>query len=107
MTKAEIKKYLSRYRAEMARAQRLKVDQLRFSCSSDLLQKQIDEATRNAEGIESAICAEQDLMNREILMRKYIYGDTLEEIACQLNYSVRHVQRLLDHAVDSLILPPS
>ncbi|MBQ5910821.1 MAG: helix-turn-helix domain-containing protein [Clostridia bacterium] len=36
------------------------------------------------------------------MLRKYIYGQTLERIAEELNYSPRHIQRILNAAVEEV-----
>lgn len=102
MTKQETKEYLQQYRLCMARAQRLRLDMEQFSASAASIKKDMEECVSRSSRIAELIEGHKNLMEREILMRKYIYGDTIEAIAEMLNYSARHIQRIVDKAAESL-----
>ncbi len=104
MDRNNIKKKLSEYRRLMARVQQLNIDIQLYESSRKELIKERDKCLLAANYIENAIKKEEDLRKREILIRKYIYGDTLEEIAGRLSFSSRHIQRLLNAAADKIIL---
>lgn len=99
MNIAETKKYLENYRRNMARVARLKNDIQLFSVSAPILQKEIEECIKNSHIIEGIIISHTNNCQREIMLRKYVYGQTLEKIAEDLNYSPRHIQRILNAAV--------
>lgn len=104
MDRNNVKKKLSDYRKLMARVQQLNIDIQIFEGSRKELINERDKCLLLARDIECAIKKEQDLRKREILIRKYIYGDTLEEIGERLSFSSRHIQRLLNSAADKIIL---
>ena len=104
MTLIEKKRLLEGYTGEMARAQRMRGDLGRFKASADSIQKEIDACIHRAEKSERIISSIKDHTHREILLRKYIYGDTLEEIAEVLCYSVRHLQRIIETALSALCI---
>ena len=104
MERNNAKKMLSEYRKLMARVQQLNIDIELFESSRDELIIEREECLRAAKFIEDTIKKENDLRKREILTRKYIYGDTLEEIAQRLCFSSRHIQRLLNSATETIIL---
>lgn len=102
MTKNEMKQYLQQYRSCMAKAYRLGCDMQQFTASAASIKKEMDDCISRSSRIEELISSHEDLMEREILIRKYIYGDTIESIADILSYSPRHIQRILDKAAESL-----
>ena len=104
MDRNNAKKRLSEYRKLMARVQQLNLDIELYESSREELFKERKKCLQSAKFIEEAIKKESDLRKREILTRKYIYGDTLEEIAQRLCFSSRHIQRLLNSAADAIIL---
>ena len=104
MDKKEIKKTLSNYRKLMAQAGKLEVALNIYEGCKEELTQQLKVCLESAKGIEKAINGQQDIRKREILIRKYIYGDTLEDIAQRLCFSSRHIQRLLDSAVCDIAL---
>ncbi len=104
MERNETKKKLSQYRRLMARVQQLNIDIQLYESSRKELTYERDQCLLFANHIENAIKKEKDLRKREILIRKYIYGDTLEEIAEKLSFSSRHIQRLLNSAADKIVL---
>ncbi len=104
MDKKQTKKILSNYRKLMAEAGQLEVALNIYEGCREELTAQLSECLALAKQIEKAIRRQKDLRKREILIRKYIYGDTLTEIADKLCFSSRHIQRLLDSAVNDISL---
>ena len=102
MNRTEVKKYLEGYRQNMARAGRLKNDMENFSASAPSIFKEIEECIKQSGMIEGIIISHKNICQREIMLRKYIYGQTIETIAEELNYSPRHIQRILNDAVEQL-----
>lgn len=102
MTAVQTKKYLSEYRLHMARAIRLKREMETFKASKASIQKEIEECINKSGIIEGIIASHGNLCEREIMLRKYVYGQTIEKIAEELNYSPRHIQRILTGAVGEL-----
>ena len=54
--------------------------------------------------IENSINNVNDSILRELLIEKYILGKTLEQIAFNLNYSVRQIERLHKKAIEIITL---
>ena len=104
MDRNSVKKKLAEYRKLMARVEQLNIDIQLYESSRDELIFERDKCLASANFIEKAIKKENDLKKREILVRKYIYGDTLEEIADRLSFSSRHIQRLLNSAAEQMVL---
>ena len=102
MSKTDLKAYLGEYRKCMARVFRLKEDIKRYTASAALLEKEITDCQNRSLEIENLINNHQNFREREILIRRFIYGNTIEQIGDILCYSPRHVQRLIDEAVNSL-----
>ena len=99
MTKREVKDYLQNYRTCMARIQRLKTDIDIFTASASSIREEMEDCRKVCQNIEKHISQHKDFMEREILIRKYIYGDTVEEIADAMNYSERQIQRIADKGI--------
>ncbi len=104
MTIAEKKKILRMYRCNMAAVQRLKTAMETFEASAASIQKEIDRHIARAEEIEAFLYGIENIFQREILLRKFIFGETIEQIAEALCYSARHIQRIIDKAVSELKL---
>ncbi len=102
MTVNEVKGYLGQYRLCMARAHRLRADMERFTASAPSINEERLCLIKKAEEIERLIASHEDYTQREILTRKYIFGDTLELIAEMLNFSPRHIQRILNTAAEKI-----
>lgn len=64
----------------------------------------IKKAHKLQESIEEAINLVDDSLLRELLTEKYILGKTLEQIAFNLNYSVRQIERLHKKAIEKITL---
>lgn len=56
--------------------------------------EKITECKALRKDIEKKIAKVDDPILCELLMQKYVFGKTLEEIALILNYSKRHIERL-------------
>lgn len=102
MNRQEVKKYLEGYRANMAKVGRLKCEMENFKVSAPSIMGEIEECIKKSGMIEGVIISHSNLCQREIMLRKYIYGQTLEKIAEDLNYSPRHIQRILNEAVEQI-----
>ncbi len=102
MNRAEVKKYLEGYRNNMARAGRLKGEMENFTASAPSILNEIEECIKQSGMIEGVIISHKNICQREIMLRKYIYGQTIEKIAEELNYSPRHIQRILNDAVEAI-----
>ncbi len=102
MTKREAKDYLEQYRICMAKAQRLRTDMAVYTATANSIKREIEDCESRSSKIEDIISSHKNFMQREVLTRKYIYGDTLEQIAEMLNYSSRHIQRIIDKAAESI-----
>ncbi len=102
MGRTETKKYLEGYRKNMARAERLKGQMAEFAASAPSISREIEECIKQGGIIESFIISHNNICQREILLRKYVYGQTIEKIAEELCYSPRHIQRILNTAVEVL-----
>lgn len=61
---------------------------------STVYQRKIENAKALRDKIEKQIDAIEDDTLKELLYQKYVFGNTLEEIALILNYSKRHIERL-------------
>lgn len=104
MTRKEVKAFLSEYRQCMAKVYRLTDEMKRLTASANCIKREIEEYKSRCELIESIINSHTDFTQREILIRRFIYGDTIEEVAEKLCYSPRHIQRLTDLAIVSLMV---
>ena len=102
MTREETKKYLEGYLLNMKRAMQLKRDRALYAMAGPSITQEINKCIRECEKIEDFISSAISLRKREVLVRKYIYAQSLEKIADELNYSVRQIQRILNEAVDEL-----
>lgn len=94
MTHSEKKDYLSKYRLQQARIGRITEmikyyphEEARFRC-------QLNDARFMRDKIEDEISAIDDEVLIEVLSQKYMCGKTIAEIALNLNYSKRQVERL-------------
>ncbi|MBR4099774.1 MAG: hypothetical protein IKK55_02160 [Clostridia bacterium] len=68
----------------------------------DLYLQQIAECEAVRSEIEEKISLIDDELLKELLIQKYIFGKTLEEIGLILNYSKRHAERLHIRALKNL-----
>ncbi len=104
MTLCEKKKILGEYTESIANAQRLRGDMERYTASAASIQREIERYLSRAEDIEGIISLVEDNFQREVLLRKFIYGETLESIGQSFCYSTRQIQRILNSAVSQLKL---
>lgn len=104
MTKEQTKKYLAGYLLNMARVQLLKRKLEVYAMSAPSIKREIDICIKNSGEIEEIVNSCNDILAREVAVRKYIYGQSLEKIAEELNYSVRQIQRIHNKAVEELCL---
>lgn len=98
----EIKGFLGSYKELMRTAGRIKVEMERFSACSASLGRELQALDCQTKAVEQVIDSVPDYTAREILIRRYIYGDTLEDIAEALCYSTRHVQRIVNKTAAEL-----
>ena len=98
MTNNEVKAFLRQYRTCMAKAQRLKADMEIFTASAKSIKGEFDECINRSAKIEKLISSHKNYLEREILIRKYIYGDTTEEIAERLK-----TVKLPDHPAEGVM----
>ena len=96
------KEYLSRYLLQEAKISRLKT----MSKINPELKPKYDIGIKAAldlrQEIERKIAAVDGGILTELLFQKYVFGKTLEDISCVLNYSPRHIERLHIKALDKL-----
>ncbi|MBQ9769754.1 MAG: sigma-70 family RNA polymerase sigma factor [Clostridia bacterium] len=102
MTISEKKEFLKEYTRSMARVQRLNFELERHHEATLIIEPEIEQCISTAESIEALIHAIPNGLQREIMLRRFIYGETLEEIGEALCYSPRHLQRIITKAVDRL-----
>ncbi len=102
MTKQQTKEYLAGYLLNMARAQQLKRKLEAYVMSAPSIKREIDVCIKNSGEVEEIIYSCENILQREVAVRKYIYGQSLEKIAEELNYSARHIQRIHNKAVEGL-----
>lgn len=96
----EKKKYLNQYLLQEAKISRLKaMSKITPELKSDY-EAQINESLELRREIERKINQVDGDILSELLFQKYIFGKTLEDIACILNYSLRHIERLHIKALD-------
>lgn len=101
-TAQEMKSFLSGYKEGMRTAGRIRLEMERFSACSASLGRELEECVRRTKAVERVIDSVSDLTAREVLIRRYIYGDTLEQVADALCYSVRQIQRIVDKTLEEL-----
>lgn len=67
-----------------------------------LLEAQVRRCMALRDEVERAVCAVQDERLREVLRRRYILGQTLEQAAGAMSYDYRWAKRLHRQAVEAL-----
>ena len=102
MTINEMKNYLGSYTKLKRRAEKLMRDIEQFPSDKRFISPLLKSVTETAEDISAKILAIEKPENRELLFRKYINGETLEEIGEDMCYSARHVQRLINYAIAAM-----
>ena len=81
----------------------------RYRQMADLYPERRDEFIKKADScnrlrlrIEDSITGMDEDILSELLFQKYVFGKTLEEIAFNMNYSKRHIERLHITALEKL-----
>ena len=95
----EVRKVLEQYRPSMAKVARLQMDKEIYKNCAKSIDAEIRTCRQIAKSIENKINEIENLLYREVLIRRYIYGETNEYIADALSYSTRHIQRIMGDAV--------
>ena len=103
ITASEVKKELGDYIRLMNRAKRLTAEVKLFPEDRVLLEPLMNTISEKTESINEMIGKLRDTEKKEILYRKYIKGETLEQIGEEMGISSRHVQRLINSAIEALI----
>lgn len=98
------KKYLKSYLLQQSKIDRFQEMILSNPSKRGLYQHQITACENKRNRIEEKIAAIDDEVLQEILLQKYIFGKTLEEISIILNYSKRHTERLHHSAIEKFKL---
>lgn len=96
----EKKKYLSLYMLQNEKIRRLNEMCINNPDGKADYLLQIKEARVLREAIEQKIEKVDGGVLSELLFLKYVCGKTLSEISYELNYSVRHIERLHIKALD-------
>lgn len=99
MEMKETRKILEQYRPCMAKVGRLQMDKQIYKNCAKSIDAEITLCKQIAKNIENKINEIENLIHREVLIRRYIYGETNEHIADELCYSARHIQRIMGDAV--------
>lgn len=102
MTKLQTKKYFESYLINMARAQKLKRELEFYIAAAPSIKREIAECIKRSDAIEGIILSHTDICEREVMLRKYVYGQTIERIAEELCYSERQIQRILGGAIEKI-----
>ena len=100
MTINDKKQYLSKYRLQQAKINRITEMLELFPDNKDKYREELINARLLRDRIEIEIEAIGDDTLCEILSQKYMCGKTLGEIAIYMNYSKRHIERLYRKALE-------
>lgn len=103
ITASEVKKELGDYTRLMNRAKRLTTEVRLFPEDRVLLEPLLKTVSERTASISKMINKLRDTEKKEILYRKYIKGETLEQIGEEMGISSRHVQRLINTAIETLV----
>lgn len=69
---------------------------------SPVFERAISDRLAECEGIAAAIENIKDVTLREVLLNRYVEGMTWEKVALAMNYSIKHVHRLHNKALEQL-----
>lgn len=100
--KTPVKDYLKEYRISMQKVVRIRNMAEARGISAEERDRELRRHLEKATEIEAFISSAKNIIHREVLTRKYIYGETAEQIAESMNYSPRHITRLVASAICSL-----
>lgn len=103
--RSEKKKALSMYLLQETKISRLKTMSLLHPESAERYQTEIEQAQEFRRITEIAIEQVDGGVLSELLYQKYIFGKTLDDISCILNYSPRQVERMHVKALDLYVIP--
>lgn len=103
MNITEAKKYFKEYLRLNTRAQKLLFEMECYPEDKPLLEPLFLKVSAVSKNISNIIDAVPDVYYRDLLRRKYIDGATLEELGEEFGYSARHIQRMINTAVGSVI----
>lgn len=102
MTINEMKRELSDYQRLVARAKRLSSELRLFPDDREFLEPILRSVSEKTVTINGMINTVTEPEKKEMLYRKYILGETLEQIAESMSYSSRHVQRMINASIESI-----
>lgn len=102
MQREEKKKILSKYLLQETKICRYRQMADLYPQRKDEFIKKADSCDRLRLQIENSIAKMDDEILSELLFQKYVFGKTLEEIAFNMNYSKRHIERLHITALEKL-----
>ena len=102
MSISEMKRYLSRYARLKQRAARVHRELISNPEEAKYLSPLLREIEQSCAAITEAVERTENNEMRELLYRKYICGETLEELGYNVGYSPRHVSRLINLAIASM-----
>lgn len=96
------KKYLKSYCLQEKKIQSLRKLIIKEPKRRKVYEDGITKAEALRTEIENKIKAIDDPLLSEVLTQRYIFGHTLEELSCILNYSKRHILRLQIKALEKI-----
>lgn len=102
MNLQEKKKFLSGYSELAKRAKRLSDDITKKEFARMYIEKALHNSIDECIKIEEIIKGVTEPTQRELLYSRYIEGMTLDALALKYGYSSRHLQRIINAAVDAL-----
>ncbi len=102
MTVNEMKRELGDYQKLVSRAKRLSAELRLFPEDKEFLEPLLRTVSEKTVAINGMINTVREPDKKEMLYRKYILGETLEQIAESMSYSSRHVQRMLNSSIESM-----
>lgn len=104
MKKNEKTAYLSLYRLQNAKLQRLNIMAEEYPENAEKYRREAQKVRELREKIECEIEQVDGGLLTEILCQKFLCGRTLEEIALRINYSKRQTERLFLKAIENFIV---
>lgn len=95
------KAFLRSYTLQQAKINRLKEMKALFPEKAEECDVQIKECIKRRKLIEKSINNMENEVYKEVLSLKYLCKKTHEEIGLILNYSTRHIDRLLQKSIEN------